>query len=277
MVINRARIITTWNPGIKAAMAGGSRVINAWDDISAQNLAHDILIQFRLLGAVCETGEGKWELSGEFDPYKRYVILDGRGKQLTHIRLAEREIRENRAKLAEARFTLLASQRAAREAGADSREITAFYDGLLRMLTQENLAAAARKKDGNQPRVITPDQPPDLPNLEIVCVKCGQPKPQTREFYEVWLNTQENGVKRWYWRHDCKECRMLLKNRNKSVAIREQVQDYVLEFTRLRNYPPTIRQVAAHTGAHGISVRYAWKHLAGTVEGFPPVPRPSRE
>jgi hypothetical protein len=276
--VNKGRIASTWGDGVNHR---GSPSHLEWDDISPANLVRDLLAQLEYLELITRPeGTNRWELTEKFDPSVRYVLVTKKGRPVTHLRLTETLDRVNKGKLADARMSLLAAQRLIREAGVESREIEAFFEGLVRMLASENLEKAERKASGNQPRVITPDQPEDLPNLFVPCTKCGIPQPQTREFYEVYRSKGN-----WYWRTDCKTCRRKdhihrdqtgKGKRNKYLDCLDQVRSTVLAFTEEAHYPPTVRQVARRTGVHANSVRKAWKELAMRETDFPPLPEAIR-
>jgi hypothetical protein len=270
LTLNRGRIITTWGDPAPVYRKAG-RVIRQWDENSAGRLVLDILdlLADDRLGLVIWNGK-KWELTEKFDPYERYVLLTPDGKQLTHLRLREKETRRSRVKLNEARMMLLDAARLTREAGVESQEVTEFFQGLQRMLSNENVFE--RKPRGNGPRVITPDQPPNLPNLFVACSKCDVPKPQTREFYEVYW---DNG--KWYWRTDCKDCRKKIKqvkSAPKYLEHLEKIRAVITKFHEETGYYPTIKQVSKRAGVQGNAVRAAWRMLAEQDKEFPPVPMP---
>jgi len=272
MVLNRQRIIRTWGKDETRRLRRRDEA-SGWDRTSAAGLAADLLAHLEHIGLV-ECADGKWELAEHFDPAERYVLVNGDGKQFTHVRLAERELRLNRAKLSEARFALVGAQRLAKEAGVDSQTVDELFGALLRVFSQEAVLNEGPRR--NKPRVITPDQPPDLENLLIPCTSCGKAKPQTREYYELYLSGDGNRPPVWYFRRDCKVCRAKKRGHKYQDAM-PAVRDLILSFTREQGYPPTVRQVAHRTKVHSNAVRAAWRELALEDEDFPRVPRPLAE
>jgi hypothetical protein len=236
-------------------------------------------------------------------------VLMRDGKQLTHVRVNERENRASQAKLADARFALLNAQKLVIEADADSREVTAFFDGLLRLIAPEVIAARKEKQEngrvGNLPRVITPDQPADAQSREELaaagehvlwqgllydgehwrpedfrpCVKCGSGKPRHRRYYEVYLSESKKGVKNWYWRRDCKECHLKIQRAVKGYQPSEEIRakarkirEPILDFQAREGRLPTLKEICQKLGWHHVTVRGAWRLAAAEDEDFPRLP-----